>query len=134
MMGGTMKRSKGLAMTRWRAVLAALGVVLGLGLLAVAPAEAGSGNTRAIHDLRTLRYVDRVVVVDVSIGHDRYIWAKRAHQSVQPLTALQTAIVNNRPLIEAINRTVWSFDLKSIYAARVEGYTVYLYMGDPPPT
>ena len=123
-----MKPMKGFTMTRLGAALA----VLGLSLMAVLPAQAGSGNDRAIRDLRTLRTVDRVVVVDVS-ATSRWIWAKRAHNSVMPLTPLQTAIVRNRPLIDAINRTVWSFDLKSVYAARVEGYTVYLYEGEPPP-
>ena len=116
-------------MTRLRTVLAAAG----LSLLAVLPAQAGSGNDRAIRALATLRYVDKLVVIDVSIGHDRYIWAKRAHASMQPLTPLQVAIANNPALVEAINRTVWSFDLKSIYAALVRGNTVYLYEGDPPP-
>ena len=116
-------------MTRLRAVLAALA----LSLVATLPAAAGSGNDRAIRDLRTLRTVDRVVVIDVGAQSDRHIWAKRAHYSVMPLTPLQVAIVQNPALIEAINRTVWSFDLKSVYAARVEGATVYLYEGEPPP-
>jgi hypothetical protein len=127
-----MKPMKGFTMTRLGAALAAGGLICGLCLLAVLPAQAGSGNDRAIRDLRTLRTVDRVVVVDVS-STSRWIWAKRAHNSVMPLTPLQSAIVRNRPLIDAINRTVWSFDLKSVYAARVEGYTVYLYEGEPPP-
>ena len=127
-----MKPMKGFTMTRLGAALAAGGLICGLCLLAVLPAQAGSGNDRAIRDLRTLRTVDRVVVVDVS-ATNRWIWAKRAHNSVMPLSPLQSAIVRNRPLIDAINRTVWSFDLKSVYAARVEGYTVYLYEGEPPP-
>lgn len=116
-------------MTRLRTVLA----ILALSLLAALPVQAGSGNNRAIRDLRTLRHVDRLVVIDVGTRADRYIWAKRAHESVQPLTPLQVAIVRNNALVEAINHRVWSFDLKSVYAARVEGYTVYLYMGEPPP-
>ena len=127
-----MKPMKGFTMTRLGAALAAGGLICGLCLLAVLPAQAGSGNDRAIRDLRTLRTVDRVVVVDAS-ATSRWIWAKRAHNSVMPLSPLQSAIVRNRPLIDAINRTVWSFDLKSVYAARVEGYTVYLYEGEPPP-
>jgi hypothetical protein len=127
MIGGTMKKSKGFAMTRLFTALAAAG----LGLLTVLPAQAGSGNDRAIQALSTLTTVDRVVVIDVS-ATSRWIWGKRAHNSVMPLTPLQTAIVRNRPLVDAINRTVWSFDLKSVYAARVEGYTVYLYEGEPP--
>jgi hypothetical protein len=129
MIAKTMKPMKGFTMTRWRALLAALA----LSLVAVLPAQAGSGNDRAVRDLRTLRTVDRVVVVDVAAQSDRHIWAKRALPSIMPLTPLQVAIVRNRSLVEAIDRTVWSFDLKSIYAARVEGYTVYLYEGEPPP-
>ncbi len=117
-------------MTRLAAVLAALGLCL----LAVLPAQAGSGNNRAIRDLATLHYVDRVVVVDVAQGSDRWIRAKRAHTSRQPLTPLQVAIAGNPALVEAIDRSMWNFDLKSVYAARVEGYTVYIYMGEPPPT
>ncbi len=105
---------------------------LALSLLAVLPAQAGSGNDRAIRDLRTLRTVDRLVVIDVGAQHDRWIWAKRAHHSVQPLTPLQTAILRNGALIDAINRKVWSFDLKSVYAALVQGNTVYLYLDEPP--
>ena len=82
-------------MTRLRVVLAALGLILGLSLLAALPAEAGSGNDRAIRDLRTLRHVDRLVVIDVGTRHDRWIWAKRAHESRMPLTPLQVAIVHN---------------------------------------
>lgn len=120
-------------MTRLRVALAALGLILGLSLLAALPAEAGSGNNRAIRDLNTLHTVDRVVVVDTGLWSDRHIWAKRALSSAMPLTPLQVAIAGNPALIAAINRTVWSFDLKSVYSARVEGYTVYLYMGEPPP-
>jgi hypothetical protein len=112
-----------------------LGVVLaaaGFSLAAALPAAAGSGNDRAIRDLRVLRTVDRVVVIDTAQS-DRHVRAKRALASVMPLTPLQIAIVQNRPLIEAIDRTVWSFDLKSVYAAKVVGYTVYLYEGEPPP-
>ncbi len=118
-------------MTRLGVVLAA---VAALFLLAVPPAEAGSGNNRAIQALSTLRYVDRVVVVDAARGTDRWLDAKRAHTSRQPLTPLQAAIAGNPALVDAINRTVWSLDLKSVYAARVEGYTVYIYLGEPPPT
>jgi hypothetical protein len=124
---------KGFTMTRLGAALAAGGLICGLSLLAVLPAQAGSGDDRAIRDLRTLRTVDRLVVVDVGMRHDRWIWAKRAHDSRMPLTPLQTAIVRNHALVEAINHTVWSFDLKSVYAANVKGYTVYLYMDEPPP-
>jgi hypothetical protein len=120
-------------MTRLRAVLAVFGVILGLGLLAAVPAEAGSGNDRAIRDLRTLRTVDKLVVVDVGAQHDRWIYAKRAQESRLPLTPLQVAIMNNRALVETINRTVWSFDLKSVYAALIQGNTVYLYLDEPPP-
>ena len=116
-------------MTRLRAVLAALA----LSLLAVLPAQAGSGNDRAIRDLSMLRNVDRVVVIDAGTRGDRFIWAKRAHHSVQPLTPLQRAIVRNPALVRAIDRSMWNFDLKSVYAARVVGYTVYIYMGEPPP-
>ena len=116
-------------MTRLRVVLAAVGLCL----LAILPAQAGSGNDRAIRDLSTLRTVDRVDVIDVGLWSNRHIWAKRALPSASRLTPLQLAILRNRALIDAINRTVWSFDLKSVYAARVEGYTVYLYMGEPPP-
>jgi hypothetical protein len=125
-----MERTKGFAMTTLRTALAAAG----LSLLAVLPAQAGSGNDRAIRALATLHYVDRLVVVDVGSMSDRRIWSKRASHSRQPLTPLQLAIANNPAVVEAINRTVWSFDLKSIYAARIEGYTVYLYEGEPPPT
>jgi hypothetical protein len=128
MIGQTMMRTKGFAMTRLRVALAAMA----LSLVAALPAAAGSGNDRAIRDLETLRTVDRVVVIDVAQGSDRHIGAKRAHHSVQPLTPLQVAIVQNPALIEAINRTVWSFDLKSVYAAKVVGHTVYLYEGEPP--
>ena len=128
MIGQTMKRTKGFAMTRLRVALAAMA----LSLVAALPAAAGSGNDRAIRDLETLRTVDRVVVIDVAQGSDRHIGAKRAHHSVQPLTPLQVAIAQNPALVEAINRTVWSFDLKSVYAAKVVGYTVYLYEGEPP--
>ena len=124
-----MKPMKGFTMTRLGAALA----VLGLSLLAVLPAQAGSGNDGAIRDLRTLHTVDRLVVIDVGARHDRWINAKRAQTSRLPLTPLQTAILRNPALIEAINHRVWSFDLKSVYAARVEGYTVYLYEGEPPP-
>ncbi len=120
-------------MTRLRTVLAALGLIGALSLLAVLPAQAGAGNERAIRDLRTLRYVDRLVVIDVGAQHDRWIYAKRAQVSRLPLTPLQVAIVNNRPLVEAINHRVWSFDLKSVYAALIEGNTVYLYLDEPPP-
>jgi hypothetical protein len=99
----------------------------------VAPAQAGSGNDRAIRALRVLHTVDRVVVVDTVAWSDRHIWSKRALPKITPLTPLQVAIVNNHSLVAAIDQTVWSFDLKSVYAARVEGYTVYLYMGEPPP-
>ncbi len=120
-------------MTRLRVVLAALGLTLGLSLLVALPAEAGTHNVRAIRDIGTLRTVDRLVVVDVGRQHDRRIWEKRSHYSRMPLTPLQVAIVSNPALLHAINHTVWSFDLKSVYAARVEGYTVYLYMDEPPP-
>lgn len=129
MIGETMNQVKGMAMTGWRVGLAAAG----LSLLAVLPAQAGSGNDRAIRDLSRLRHVDRLVVVDVGAQSDRWIWAKRAHYSRFPLTELQLAIADNPAVVDAINRTVWSFDLKSIYSARVEGYTVYLYAGEPPP-
>ena len=130
MIGETMKRMKGFTMMKLRAVLAAVGLCL----LAALPAQAGSGNDRAIRDLQSLRHVDRVVVIDAGTQSDRWIWAKRALQSATPLTSLQIAIAGNRPLVQAINRTVWSFDLKSVYAALVKGYTVYLYMGEPPAT
>ena len=132
MIGETTNQTKGRTMTRLGAALAALGLILGLSLLAVPPAQAGSGNDRAIRALSTLRTVDRVVVVDIAITQ-RHIWAKRMMGSTTPLTPLQVAILQNPALIAAIDRTVWSFDLKSVYAARVEGYTVYLYMGEPPP-
>jgi len=121
------------AMPGLRVVLAVLGLIWGLGLVAAPLAQAGSGNEKAIGDLATLRYVDRVVVIDVAARTDRSIRAKRAHESVMPLTPLQIAILHNPALIDAIDRTVWTFDLKSVYAARVVGYTVYLYMGEPPP-
>ncbi len=101
--------------------------------LAALPALAGSGNDLAVRQLQTLHRVNRVVVVDVEAWSDRDIWAKRALHSSTPLTPLQIAIASNRALVAAINATVRRFDLKSIYAARVEGYTVYLYMGEPPP-
>jgi hypothetical protein len=129
MIGERMKRMKGFAMTRLRTVLAALA----LSLLAVLPAAAGSGNNRAIRDLSTLRYVDRVVVIDAGTRGDRFINAKRAHESVLPPTQLQMAIMRNPALVAAIDRSMWNFDLKSVYAARVVGTTVYLYMGEPPP-
>ncbi len=119
-------------MTRLRVALAALGLILGFSLLAVLPAQAGSGNDRAIRALSTLRTVDRVVVIDTAVTQ-HHIWARRMMSSSTPLTPLQVAIVQNPALIAAINRTVWSFDLKSVYSARVEGYTVYIYMGEPPP-
>ncbi len=128
MIGETMKHAKGFTMTRWHAAMAALG----LSLLAVVPAHAGSGDELAIRQLRTLRTVDRLVVID-GTQSDRLIWGKRAHVSRLPLTPLQMAIAENPALVEAINHRVWSFDLKSVYAARIEGYTVYLYEGEPPP-
>ena len=106
-------------MTGLRKVLAVAGLICGLGLAAVMPAQAGSGNDRAIRDLKTLRYVDKLLVIDTGIQHDRWINAKRAHHSRQPLTPLQAAIANNPALVEAINHRVWSFDLKSVYAALV---------------
>ena len=120
-------------MTGLRRVLAACGLIAALSLLAVLPAEAGSGNERAIRELRTLRYVDRLVVIDVGAQHDRWIESKRAQESRLPLTPLQVAIMNNGALVEAINHRVWSFDLKSVYAALIEGNTVYLYLDEPPP-
>ncbi len=128
-----MKPMKGFTMTRLGAALAAGGLICGLCLLAVLPAQAGSGNDRAIRDLGTLHTVDRLVVVDVGARHDRWIYAKRAQTSRLPLTPLQTAILRNRALVEAINHRVWSFDLKSVYAALVQGDTVYLYLDEPPP-
>jgi hypothetical protein len=129
MIGETMMRIKEFAMMRLRVVLAALA----LSLLAVLPAAAGSGNDRAIRDLSRLRSVDRVVVIDVAAWSNRHIWAERARISRIPLSPLQLAILRNDALVDAINRTVWRFDLKSVYAARVVAGTVYLYEGEPPP-
>ena len=129
-MPSTRPESRGADLQRW----AAHAALAGLSLLAALPAQAGSGNDRAIRALATLRYVDRLVVVDVGSMSDRRIWSKRAAHSYWPLTPLQLAIANNPAVVEAINRTVWSLDLKSVYAARIEGYTVYLYEGEPPPS
>jgi hypothetical protein len=114
-------------MKRIAAVLA-----LGLGaLLAAVPANAGSGNRAAIAALATLRYVDRVDVID-TVLNDRFIYSRRAMPNNTPLTPLQVAILNSPPLVQAIRASVWRFDLRSVYAALVEGNTVYIYLGEPP--
>jgi hypothetical protein len=110
----------------------AVGILMGLAALAAEPALAGSGNVAAIHDIETLRYVNRVNVIDTAAQSDRWVYGKRAMHNNAPLTPLQVAILNNGALMHAIQTTVWSFDLRSVYAAKVEGYTVHLYMGEPP--
>ncbi len=110
----------------------AIGFLLGATLAAAQPAVAGTGDNVAIHNIETLRFVTRVNVIDVAARLDRRVWGRRAMYNNAPLTPLQVAILNNRPLMNAIQATVWSFDLRSVYAAKVEGYTVYLYMGEPP--
>jgi hypothetical protein len=110
--------------------LAAALMVVGACLTA-APAEAGSGNRAAIAAIATLRYVDRVNVIDTVLS-DRFVYSKRAMPNNTPLTPLQVAIISNPALVDAIRVTVWSFDLRSAYAARVEGNTVYIYLGEPP--
>ena len=107
--------------------------VAGWCVLAGLPAYAGSNNLAAIRSIQSLRFVDSVNVVDVAArGHDRWIFSKRAMHSNAPYTPLQVAIVSNPHLMAVIQATVWSFDLKSVYAAQVEGSHVTIYLGDPP--
>ena len=111
--------------------LVAMLAVVGGCLMAAAPADAGSGNRAAIAALATLRYVDRVDVIDTVLS-DHTVQSRRAQYNNTPLTPLQVAIISSPPLVQAIRATVWSFDLRSVYAARVEGGTVYIYLGEPP--
>lgn len=100
--------------------------------LAPALAMAGSGNDAAIRAIQSLRVVNFLDIIDVSNGNP-HIESMRAMPSSTPLTPLQEAIVSNPVLVDAIRHRHWSpFDLKSVYAAKVEGYSVYIYMGDPP--
>ncbi len=95
-------------------------------------APALADNATAIRQLQSLRQVNYVNVIDTGATADRWVFAKRAMHSNTPLTPLQVAIVSNPVLMSAVRATTWNFDLKSIYAARIEGYSVYLYMGSPP--
>jgi hypothetical protein len=114
--------------------LATMALFLGAALVGGLPGPvlAGSGNDAAIRAIQTLRTVNFLDIIDVSQDNP-HIDSMRAMPSRTPLTPLQEAIAGNPALVEAIRHRGWApFDLKSVYAARVEGYSVYLYMGDPP--
>ena len=97
------------------------------------PAYAGGGNDEAIRALSRLKEVAAVDVIDVAGESDPNIFAKRGIPDCMPLTPLQTAIVNNRAVVAAIDDGFLTyFDLKSVYAAKVVGDRVYIYLGDPP--
>jgi hypothetical protein len=112
--------------------LGAIAIAAGLAALASVPAQADTGNWAAIDAINHLRYVDSVNVIDVGSWGDRWVYSKRAMHSNAPLTPLQVAIVSNPHLMRVIQATVWSFDLKSAYSARVDGNHVTIYVGDPP--
>jgi hypothetical protein len=125
-------RNQGRMLAMKRIALVVLAVV-GWSALAGLPARAD--NAAAIQALQTLRSVESVNFIDVAARSDRWIYAKRALPSHTALTPLQVAIVSNPAVVAAITnlRFRGAFDLKSVYAARVEGARVYIYLGDPPP-
>ena len=111
---------------------AAAFAVAGLSGLASGPALAVYSNAM-IQALATIHNIGHVNVIDVGARYDRFIFAKRAMGSNAPLTPLQAAIAGNPRLVAAIERVSWSFDLKSVYSAAVQGDSGYLYMDNPPP-
>jgi hypothetical protein len=116
-------------MNRFAAVVLSIAALSGL---TVGPAMAVD-TAATIDALATIRSVGHVNVIDVGARYDRFIFAKRAMGSNAPLTPLQAAIAGNPTLVAAIERVSWSFDLKSVYSATVQGDSVYLYMDNPPP-
>ena len=101
--------------------------------LATGHAQAGSGNDAAIRAIQNLRVVTFLDIIDVAAETEPDIESMRAMPTTTPLTRLQLTIANNPALVDAILGQHWvQFDLKSVYSARVEGNSVYLYMGWPP--
>ena len=102
-----------------------------VGLLALAGGQAQADTADTIRQLQTIRQVDSVTVIDTAAMHDgngrgrSYLASNRAMNCSAPLTPLQAAIAGNPSISGRVP------NLRSAYAARVEGARVYIYLGDP---
>ena len=107
-------------------------VLAGVTLLAIAGGQAQADTAATIRQLQTLRQFNSLTIIDVAAmseegkrGKRNTLAAQRAANCNSPFTTLQAAIANN----PALSRRVPN--LRSVYAARVEGGRVYIYLGDP---
>ena len=83
--------------------------------------------------LQALPHVTSVNVIDVASWSDRHINEKRWMRTARGWTPLQRAILARSDLMDLIERRVWSFDLKSVYAMTVlPSGRVVIYLGEPP--
>jgi hypothetical protein len=104
------------------------------GFLAVAGSSAGAAPTDVeIARLQALQHVTSVNVIDTALWGDRHVQEKRWMRTARGWTPLQQAILAKTELMDLIQRHVWSFDLKSVYALTVmPSGRVVIYLGDPP--